>query len=58
MYLGKTIANFVILIAVEALAMPVFSIFYNVHWKDAQSIGCCCGDAARHLGAHRDRHNV
>ena len=38
LYLGKTIANFVILIAVEALAMPVFSIFYNVHWKQAQSI--------------------
>ncbi len=38
LYLGKTIANFAILIAVEALAMPVFSIFYNVHWKDAQSI--------------------
>ena len=38
LYLGKAIANFVILMAVEALAMPVFSIFYNVHWKDAQTI--------------------
>jgi heme exporter protein B len=38
LYLGKTIANFVILLAVEALAMPVFSIFYNVHWKQAESI--------------------
>ena len=38
LYLGKVIANFVILMVVEALSMPVFSIFYNVHWKDAQSI--------------------
>jgi heme exporter protein B len=38
LYLGKALANFVILMAVEALAMPVFSIFYNVHWKDAQTI--------------------
>jgi heme exporter protein B len=38
LYLGKTIANFVILMAVEALSMPVFSIFYNVHWKQAESI--------------------
>jgi len=32
LFLGKAIANFVILIAVEALAMPVFTIFYNVRW--------------------------
>jgi heme exporter protein B len=38
LYLGKVIANFVVLSAVEALSMPVFSIFYNVHWKDAQSV--------------------
>jgi heme exporter protein B len=37
LFLGKTIANFVILMVVELLAMPVFSIFYNVHWT--QSIG-------------------
>lgn len=38
LYMGKVIANFVVLSAVEALSMPVFSIFYNVHWKDAQSV--------------------
>ena len=37
LYLGKAIANFVILMVVELLAMPVFTIFYNVHWT--QSIG-------------------
>ncbi len=37
LFLGKAIANFVILIVVEALALPVFTIFYNVHWT--QSIG-------------------
>ena len=37
LFLGKTVANFVILIVVETLALPVFTIFYNVHWT--QSIG-------------------
>ena len=32
LFLGKVVANFVILLAVEALAMLVFTIFYNVHW--------------------------
>ena len=43
LYLGKALANFVILMAVEALSMPVFSIFYNVHWKDAQTIWILAG---------------
>jgi heme exporter protein B len=38
LYFGKVIANFVILLAVESLSMPVFTIFYNVHWIGAQSI--------------------
>jgi len=37
LFLGKVIANFVILMVVEALCIPVFTIFYNVHWT--QSIG-------------------
>lgn len=37
LYLGKVIANFLILLAVELLSMPVFGIFYNVHWT--QHIG-------------------
>jgi heme exporter protein B len=32
LFLGKAIANFTILLAVEFLSMPVFGIFYNVHW--------------------------
>jgi len=35
LFLGKAIANFVILLAVEALAIPVFTIFYNVHWTQS-----------------------
>jgi len=37
LFFGKAIANFLILLAVECLSMPVFGIFYNVHWT--QSIG-------------------
>ena len=37
LFLGKAIANFVILMIVELLSLPVFTIFYNVHWT--QSIG-------------------
>jgi len=35
LFLGKTIANFVILMVVELLSMPVFTIFYNVHWTQS-----------------------
>jgi heme exporter protein B len=37
LFFGKALANFVILLAVELLSMPVFGIFYNVHWT--QSFG-------------------
>jgi len=32
MFLGKCVANFALLIAVEAICIPVFGIFYNVRW--------------------------
>jgi heme exporter protein B len=35
LYLGKVIANFLILIVVECFAMLVFTIFYNVHWTQS-----------------------
>lgn len=31
-YLGKAIANLLLLLAVEALALPVFGVFYNIRW--------------------------
>ena len=31
-FLGKALANFVLILAVEAVALPVFGIFYNVRW--------------------------
>jgi heme exporter protein B len=32
LFLGKAIANFVLVLAVELVSLPVFGIFYNVHW--------------------------
>jgi heme exporter protein B len=32
LFLGKTLANFALLLAVELVCLPVFGVFYNVHW--------------------------
>ena len=32
LFLGKSVANYVLAFAVEMIALPVFGIFYNVHW--------------------------
>lgn len=32
LFLGKAIANFVLVLAVELVALPMFGIFYNVRW--------------------------
>jgi len=32
LFLGKALANYVLVLAVEAVSLPVFGIFYNVHW--------------------------
>ncbi|MCL4852074.1 MAG: heme exporter protein CcmB [Bryobacteraceae bacterium] len=32
LFLGKALSNFVVLIAIELLSLPVFGIFYNVRW--------------------------
>jgi heme exporter protein B len=32
LFLGKSIANYLLLLAVELVSLPVFGIFYNVHW--------------------------
>jgi len=32
LFLGKALANFVLIVAVELVALPVFGIFYNVRW--------------------------
>jgi heme exporter protein B len=32
LFLGKTIANYVLVLAVEMVSLPVFGIFYNVKW--------------------------
>src|SRR5713226_1739819 len=32
LFLGKALANLVLLLAVEAVCFPVFGIFYNVRW--------------------------
>ena len=30
--LGKALANFLLVLAVELIALPLYGIFYNVHW--------------------------
>jgi heme exporter protein B len=32
LFLGKAIANFVLLLAIELISLPIFGIFYNVAW--------------------------
>ncbi len=32
LFLGKALANYVLLLAVELVSLPVFGIFYGVHW--------------------------
>src|SRR5262249_41365158 len=32
LYLGKSLANLALLLAVELVSLPVFGIFYNVRW--------------------------
>jgi len=32
LFIGKAIANFVLVLAVELVSLPVFGIFYNVKW--------------------------
>src|ERR1041385_7166483 len=32
LFLGKALANFVLVMAVELVSLPVFGIFYNVKW--------------------------
>jgi heme exporter protein B len=32
LFLGKALANFALILLVEALALPVFGIFYNARW--------------------------
>lgn len=32
LFLGKCLASFTLVLAVELISLPVFGIFYNVHW--------------------------
>lgn len=32
LFLGKALANYVLVLGVEMVALPVFGVFYNVHW--------------------------
>ncbi len=33
LFLGKALANFALLLAVEFLALPIYGLFFNVHWS-------------------------
>src|SRR3569832_362732 len=41
LFLGKAIANFLMVLAVELVSLPIFGIFYNVKWaqQPAQLFG-------------------
>jgi heme exporter protein B len=32
LFLGKALANYILVLAIELVSLPVFGIFYNVHW--------------------------
>ena len=32
LFLGKALANYLLVLAIELVSLPVFGIFYNVHW--------------------------
>ena len=32
LYLGKTVANFAMLLAVESVCLPAFGFFFNIAW--------------------------
>jgi len=34
LFLGKALANYALLLAIETVCMPVFGIFYNVRWYE------------------------
>jgi len=34
LFAGKAAANFLLLLAVEAVSLPVFGVFYNIRWWD------------------------
>ena len=34
LFLGKALANFVLVLAVELISLPIFGIFYNVRWAE------------------------
>jgi heme exporter protein B len=34
LFLGKALANYVLLLAIELISMPVFGVFYNVRWYE------------------------
>ena len=32
LFLGKAIANYILLLGIECVCLPIFGIFYNIHW--------------------------
>jgi heme exporter protein B len=56
LFLGKCFASFVLVLAVELVSLPVFGIFYNVHWTP-QFPALFWRTPAGNLGAHRHRHH-
>ena len=49
LFLGKCFANFVLVLAVELVSLPVFGIFYNVQWTPQfpELLACWCWEHGR-----------
>ena len=62
LFLGKALANYVLVLAVELVSLPVFGIFYNVHWTRqfpelmlVLALGTWGADGDRHHFQRADR---
>jgi heme exporter protein B len=49
LFLGKALANYALLMAIEFVSLPVFGLFYNVHWERQCIEGDCIGGARSEL---------
>ncbi len=57
LFLGKALANYALVLAVELISLPVFGIFYSLN-LDAVPAEAAADFGAGRVGADRDRHHV
>ena len=54
LFFGKAVANFILLLALELISLPIFGLFYNVDWTTAIGIADA-DDCSDHMGHLRRR---